>query len=252
MEKMLTEANKILRNFPDRIPGAMDIIKHETFGAKYCAVHVGAMHPQPVQIAKICAKRNYGDDASEEQIRNYVDTMHRLSNEAQKDVYSVLNFLYDTQNVREIRMEGVAGKVSSEKIQKEYDLTLDELSSSGYFKKEFEENDLESFRYLAGGDIVMALDRGLKITAGEDLKIRERWQGDFMSNKNDLSIIEDAREDYIIKGIAEGENVMAVFTFGMGHKFIRRINHWNKYNPNSKLSLIEILGKGPAELEKLI
>ena len=251
MEK-LTKANEILREFPRQIFGARDIIMHEIPGAKYCAVHVGAMHSQPVHIAEICARRCYGEDASEQQVRDYVNKSFKMANAAQRDVYRVLNYLYDNYGVREIIAEGVAREPPIEKIQEEYDKFLGELPSRGYFKKEFEEGNLEAFRYLVGGDILMGIEKGMKILPGEDLKIREVWQKDFMDGKNDLSIIEDAREDYMIRSIAGSKNVLSAFTFGMGHKFMGRINHWNKYNPNSKLSLIEIFGKGPSELEKLV
>ncbi len=233
LEERLSPANKELLDFPTKLPGAREVKKYMTPGAKYVLTHVRDHHD--VDEALRTSKRT----------RQYIDV--------QNDIYSSLNYLVENQGLTEVYLEGLDPK--DERLQYlniktgEEDIipASNRLAYLGKLKiKGCESNELNH----------IGIDAQERIEKGENIDPGVAWD----------AIFED-REDFALKTISESLDKLgrplAVMVYGCNHAWggyescgkeyfemaevakerstvKDNIHEWNKLHPDKKFSLIEV------------
>ncbi len=85
----LEQGNSVLFDFPDEIPGAKEIAKYITPGARYCLVHIKQSH--------------YKTNLSPK-------TLEKVKN-VQSDIYNIISYLHNNQEINEIYLEGITPSI---------------------------------------------------------------------------------------------------------------------------------------------
>lgn len=249
----ITRANEILRNFPDKLPGANEVRKYETPGAKYCLVHILSIH--------------YSEDAP--------DWANNLSRPVQDDIYETLSYLVDNYGLRDLYSEGVmpsieeffrkpgnVNKVSKCRGTEDFELIKTHSGLFFVMGDEKARKDSANERLASEGRINL---KATTTTVHETLARREKFTN-MILNIDEFGIaVMDSRENIALRFIAdsgyipsrEDEN-LAVIVFGGLHAFggkescgpnypmDGRISHrdniavWNRSHTN-KFSLIEVV-----------
>ena len=258
----VTQANKKLRDFPEKIKGAKSITKYETPGAKYTLVHLRQTHY--VDMGEELSLENIiKDDIG---YWNKIKDIYTKINNCQKDIYDILTELRENQNVSNIRSEGVMVRDfdnlnNKEALKNEYFSKLAELDKKNYFPESIEscfrtmnhlekyvkankpapfsttektlkdynnaKQNFEKFKYIAGSDFLLAIEDKLNILPAETLEAYD-------TNDNNI------REYALLEIISKNNNPLELTVYGAKHNFKDNIKKWNKENPNKKYSLIEI------------
>lgn len=127
LEGKLTKTNKLLRDFPVKIPGAVRVDRYETPEAKYCLVHIRQAHA-------------YSFKKFEE-----VEALERAWIIAtQKDIYRILDYLWERNNKQAIEVydEGYYPELAN--LDRFYYEVKKFGESTGKFSKIIEESNLLS------------------------------------------------------------------------------------------------------------
>jgi hypothetical protein len=228
-EGEITEANLILRDFPETIPGAAEVRKYETPDAEYCLVHIRDMH-----------SRDNSDEETKQRVR-----------EVQDDIYSILSFLRDKLSVYSVYGEGIIPE--AEELHK-YGGLLDAIESHPDLREELG----------ALGRVYM--DRKMVIRSSatyiaemvgrEEEELKASGRG-ILDNREDIALFMLADEDYFYYI----PNPLKILVFGGGHAFGGKVScgkdypmesrtsfkdniaWWNEWH-RDKYSLIEIVPNG--------
>jgi len=237
-----TVANKFLREFPYRIPGAIDIRKYETPDATYCLVHVRSYHRR-VGVA---------------------EEINKLTDPVQVDIYKIVSYLAENHDLRDVYFGGFL-----------LDMEKD-LNQPGEFERFFTGSVGKQARQQAGSVGLLALEGKIWVKATDtDLSFflgeREIWNGKApeilaLDNREDLLLQLIADEDFIFP---RNNKDIAVAVYGGSHAFggtesfgesynmegrtsyYDNIAYWNKWHTD-KFSLIEITPKSYDETDKKI
>lgn len=275
-----TEANRLLREFPNEISGAREVRKYKTGGAKYCLVHIKQIHY--VRFIK---------EESMKEVR-----------EVQTDIYNIVSELVNRGLTSDIYGEGVVDEEFEKKI------ITDRKGSDEILLKSFEKyrnirlgnyneainilelelrdeskinskypniNEAESYK----NDLKQRIIK-LKKLKDEEKELRsetEKSMNLYKSNKSALEkLVEEGKiklfaaetydanykgilakkgdSDYENKVLDDRENVLLdiigqrdlvfnVVVYGGAHNFLDNIEKWNIKNPDKKFSLVEIFPK---------
>lgn len=236
----LTEANIALRSFPEQLEGAGDIKKYETPDAAYCLVHILQAHLGPPYT---------------------VDNYQRITN-VEEDVYHILKQLASQGRVSEVHVEGLS-KAEEEFIRPQrMDAFVNEYLDRclRYAKIAVTPANREKFKYLGGGEFVLAKEISLKLSAAEKQEVFDKA---VVSPRFSCAVL-DAREDACLDVLTGYKGPVYTLVYGFAHSFAGtesftnykrggrpwsedNIHKWNDENPDKKFSLIEIV---PASLGK--
>lgn len=254
-----TEANLFLRNFPDAtsLPGAKEVRKYETPGAKYTLVHVlhghGPAFP-PLEFDEESfnnSERAIQQKASGRKTALYFSAI-------QRDVYNILDYLRKDESIQLEGAfdEGIHAEVSNPDIAFRAGKNMTgNFFSGGYLSKREMENLMQTdFRFLLGAARLHCIEGNLKILPGDDRGLVDAAR----FNPRDFKI-QEGREDASIRIMMNYERSCGVIIYGAFHAFggresfsdyvvgeIRLYNKdniacWNEQNPDRKISLIEVI-----------
>ena len=234
----LTEANKLLRDFPAKIQGAKKIDKYETPNASHCLVHL----------------RNVHNDFRKK-IEEIKPSERKEIIAVQKDNYKILNFLWTKNNQEpiEVYLEGTFPEL--EDIRK---------SLAGLIKLQLEAQKISREREFYFGAAQM-LEREGKIIIIPADTMDSITKATKAAEKNHFcKAVYDDREDLLLEKIAEKSKPLVLTVYGSCHawggkssfrnynfkgKFSLKDNifEWNEKHPDEKFSLIEITPKSLSE-----
>lgn len=233
----LIEANKLLRDFPAKIPWAKRIDKYETPNASHCLVHLRNVHND--------FRKKF--EEAESLIRNEIIAV-------QKDNYKILNFLWEKnyQEPIEVYLEGTFPEL--EDIRKTLaNLVLQSETIRVSSEKEF---------YFGATQILEKKGKVIILPADTMESITMATKA---AEKNSFcKAVYDDREDLLLEKIAEKSKPFALTVYGSCHawggkssfrnynfrgKFSLKDNiaEWNQKHPDGKFSLIEITPKSLVE-----
>lgn len=248
-----TEANRWLEEFPLQIPGAREIRKYRTEGAKHCLVHILQRHY--LFGLKTNKKR---EDFLTDDIKD-----------VQRDIYTILSYLIDNCSLKDVYDEGVVSENIDYydnmilKFWRKYEESLSpkaRLDKVQVVKKFQEDNHkfLERIGSIPGAVLRLALEKKVILKAAETIEVNKLINKDdkkwFPNEKN-----MDEREDALFKLIGDSGNSIGVVVYGGGHAWGGKqsfgesyslegriswkdnIYEWNLKNPNKKFSLIEVV-----------
>lgn len=248
MEK-LTEANKLSRDFPGKIPGARRVDRYETPGARYCLVQIRQVHPV---------------------LRKTIDELKTWEKAEviliQKDISKILTYLWE-RNLKtplEVYVEGIY--LESEEYcktlskEKKALLEINKTLAKDYLEK----TGGEEFYSQA----VFLLERERKVIILPAETLEGIIRAEIEIKKNRLSkVVLDNREDILLGKIAKNPPVLAITVYGSLHawggklsfrdyrtkakiSYKDNIAKWNKNHPDKKFSLIEITPENLIEIPK--
>lgn len=275
-----TLANKLLDDFPEKIPGAREIKKYKSSDAKYCLVHI--------------KQRHVIERSTEETIKNIC--------EVQDNIYSILSYLIDKKKLEHVYYEGVAvkeGKIQDDlntawrniekilnKIPKKENIILEEINEledklkddigiglefpnpeeaikyrnelrdkinilgeeelpkAKKIDEEYESRIIKNKRV----DAVRRLNQEnrLKIMGGETSEANGITSAlTFVDLNNPRNIIlftaaNEAREDILLDIISQNKDTMAVTVYGGVHNWLDNIESWNRSHNKERFSLITV------------
>jgi len=235
-KKDISKADEFLIDFPNCIPGAGRINKYLIPDSSYCLVHIRQVHP---------TENMFEDDKKE-------------VTKVQKDIYSILSFLIEKNNIKEVYQEGLGVEIEEEinrtKVIREirseeecFDATI-ELRHEGKLKLKGAETIRSYLTGIAAKDlfidsIVDSLRGTRKLKADSMLRCLKRYTDD--------------REDILLKIASKQTDPAVLCVYGGAHRWggkescgkdyplenqisTDNIAKWNLLNPHKKFSLIEI------------
>lgn len=250
-------ADELFDNFPLELPGAKRIRKHYAPGSAYCLVHIRQLHLAPVDI-----------DTPE--LRNLITSVH-------KDIYQILCYLTERNNVCEVHSEGISEKNLEEaqraymvfmehyEMLKKYEVHIgrvkellgknpDNEEIQAYLKKIQAEYELQAQTFgespsLLENHAVFRLyrEKKIKIKPSENDAISDDafflnrlfYEGK-ISRRTKERIVNEEREDAALEIISQDDSVMPVIVYGGGHDWTNNIRAWNSENPDKRFSLIVV------------
>ena len=252
LETRLTEANQILRDFPNSIPGAVKISKHPTPDAKYCLVHIRQVHHlNSTNFKKLFKKEGITDP---KEIRDRLTETYYYINEVQENIYHILNFLANNGISNEVYAEGITQEPVEGSLAVIYTTHRKDIANILWNIKELD------FRYVTGAEILLGLEKVIKVKPAETFELNIAALK--ATTYEELRDLHEKREDIVLELVSKQENPLAVMVYGGRHAWGGKksssvyyflndrkssrdnIAEWNKNNPNEKFSLIEILPKG--------
>jgi len=231
VKEEIIQEDKQFRNFPDKLNGAKEIKKYETPGAKYTLVHLRQKHYADSEdlIRAILAEGFSTDKCLPEARKSY-----REVNDVQKNIYSILEDLIGKGMLKEVYREGFfEEKRSLETWHKLYLNCIDDMKRVGVKKEEV--------KFAPGADILLALERKLKIKPAESRELNKKAMD--CHNEEEYNILKEKREDYIFHQASKEDSSYIFAIYGKEHDFSNNIEEWNKKYPDKKYSLIEIIPK---------
>jgi hypothetical protein len=221
----LSEANKDLADFPDRLLGAEKIVKYPFNDAKHCLVHIKQIHLNEHE--------------------NNIDKINDPSvAKNQRNIYNILNSLISIKKLNEVYSEGLTadykkGIENCKKEQKLENFLIDSdaqlaLYISGKLELLVAENpeDFNGAAYI--------LSEGLKVVKKGDK------QKAIVLNK-ELKRYQEKRENYVLELMDKQKDPLNVCVYGAAHDWKDNISEWNSKHPNDKFSLIEVYPYGLSE-----
>lgn len=238
IETSISKANQWLREFPEEVPGAREVEKYETPGARYSLAHIRVMHSRPFGY-KIPSKeeilsgrvklRKEGKIIDREDAVDLIKNSYSLVNRSQKNTYKILSFLNLGYSVTDVRMEGVFEEDDLEELNKNirylYNKDLDKLRKSGYFNPE----RMDNYMWIPGAAELMAMQGKIKLlpAESEEYERGERYN-------------EEGREDTLLETVSGQDKPYAVTVYGRGHNWKDNIERWNEEHPDKQFSLVEV------------
>lgn len=263
------EANKLLIDFPDKIPGAKSVNKYLIPEAKYCIVHIKQWHLREDLNMK---------EGHIKWIKNIQD-----------NVYNALSFMAENCNVKEVYSEGVTPdfegmvnlcakmhyRLNNSEINPDFIKDIPSKASDLEEIKRESPNvyecymDLEKkikydavYRLASEGKLkILSSEDYYTIKKAEEIDSKARGLGSYrwiFDKKNIIDTILENREDVFLDIASKQENPLAVVVYGAGHAWGGKkscgksydfkgrnsikdnIAEWNLKHPNKKFSLIEI------------
>ncbi len=246
------DVNKLLEEFPTQIPGAGEVRKYETNGARYCLVHVLQKHQTP---------KTRKENAEE-------------IKKIQEDIYTILSYLAEKQDISEVYTEGFADGDVETRISYDVQNFLErrkkllalssELSKDKKIGQKLDEeihdfNEryaslLKIFEKAHGALGRLFLEEKITLVPAEtsEAKILAR-------DRKNRELVTDNREDVLLELIAKSSDGLAFTVYGGAHawggeqsfgeayslkgreSYKDNIYEWNIKNPDKKFSLIEII-----------
>lgn len=239
-----TVANRLLREFPNEIPGAREVRKYRTEGARHCLVHILQEHYVDEERYR---RELISRGAEEERIADmYKKDMDNVRN-CQKDIYNILFYLISYKGLTEVYVEGhtLEDEAIINDIAKNVSLGLD----MGHRRALLDENTFKvgaACRLSFEGKIKL---RGAEIAGSEEFGLR-------LFNLYDPKI-QEKREDTLLTLVVKDNKPFSVVVYGLWHlvggkKSFNDYNRdsednkdniyeWNQRNSDKKFSLIEVI-----------
>jgi len=243
--EQVTDANRMLLDFPSEVPGARNVDKYLTPDAKYCLVHLRQAH-------KVKSDFLYSKYSKE----------RKKINEVQDDIKSILEYLIINENLQTIYYEGLpfgdeetiidslkdefskTGKYSLS-FSEYYDLhERDELEAIDRYleaienhnreniiiplaafidssienlrkyrdnlEQEVQENNVE---FVRSAGVELSIDGKLNIIGAEDCESHKKA----LSQSSLNEVVMDDREDALLNIISIQENPIALTVYGAAH-----------------------------------
>ena len=231
----ISEANYLLRNFPENLRGAKSITKYEVPGATHTIAHIKQMHyispdnysSQPGEtITEDISGRLMLKDLFNLDIQSPKESY--LETEIwQKNIALILIDLMTKKGIRQIRHEGITLEGYTRfHARAELSQRRHELSEAKFFSPEEFKRDI----YWTYGSSIILCDRaGLKLLPAD--------KGEYMDTSipfRQNEYILEPREDNLTKLIANGNDALSVVVYGAAHDLR------NNVDEHGRISLIEI------------
>lgn len=283
----VSKIEHFLKNFPITIPGARKVGKYGISNAKHCLVHILQEHKDDEfvrgqLISKVLKDRGYDEKSDrafikkvKNMLKNELILMDKGVEKVQRDIYSILSYLIDRYNIKDIYIEGL-DSMRADLFNRLSDLlTLEKtlikdigknskpLAELRKFLAELRKSkvySLVSSLEEEGGAAVLWKEGKIRVKATEKFGLNE--YPDLVANylREPVSMSEE-REDYVLMSVANNGDSIALVVYGGDHifggkktcgknynleerMFLRdNIYEWNKRNPDRKFSLIEVVPK---------
>lgn len=247
------EANELLINFPDKLPGAKSVNKYLVPGAKKVMVHIRQEH--------------YGQTPFRFQLKK----VERV----QREIKETLGYLIRYSGLRQVYREGLSPVFADLETRcAQINLYADRESRLENMKAEnpamyedyvfFEKTSVYDAVYQVAREVsgfkILSAEAVNTLSLAEDLRKRSNGMNSFKntSSSRAFDIIFENREDAFLEIAGKQDAPVAVVVYGAAHAwggeascgrryvFTRReskrdnIAKWNSIHPDNKFSLIEI------------
>jgi hypothetical protein len=263
----VTEANRFLRSFPEKLDREPKVIKCEVEGAQHCLVHILQSHyadPDKMEES-LLSDGVEPDNVLEEMLKTY-----QSINRVQRDIYHIIRDLLKRGIINEVYTEGLCekdrnhetwrdiyvvdrcnlariGLVGGEKQDGSADPRA-KLYMGDYYMRlfflyprsgnfEIESNE-ENVVYIPGADKLLSLEKRLHFKPGESEELNRLANSAVYADH--FAYLQKRREDYVLQLIANSEMPYSFVIYGGAHNFFDNIDVWNGKNSDNKLSLITI------------
>lgn len=244
-------ANKLLIDFPNKLPGAKSVHKYITPGARHCLVHVRYMH--------------WDTEASKSGLEEV--------KKVQAKVYNIVSHLIENHEVNKIYLEGLTPKTApifnvcagikyiSKNPESVYDPNFnDRVPEDLRDLESVEKNNpvlFESYSFLESIQdyhfmyrLASETDK-FEVLASEDvdtykksLKLKNLRKNPFWFIITELTgsfqKVMEERENHFLGISSRGESPLSVVIFGHYHRWENNIQKWNSQYPDYKFSRIEV------------
>lgn len=201
---------------------------HEPKNAKTTFIHLRQMHfngkdmgaekPESANLSKV--------------LRGYRDI-----NNIQRDIYFFLSDLRKI-GVNEIWAEGVTDFFFDQyNPAEEYSSIFLHLSKSRLF------NETDSYKFIPGADLLLAICTDYKIIPAEDFYLHERAVLSIETRSCVYKNVLKDREDYLVAKVANSGKPYVFSIYGGEHSFLDNVILWNIKNPGKEISFIELTPK---------
>ena len=234
LEKKLT-ANEMLRDFPDEIMGAKEVVKYEVPDAEYCLAHLRQTHDG--NVGEFVNKSNIPEQDKEITTK----LIYMQVNQVQKEIYNILKEVNKKQGISDIYLEGLLPNhvdLVRNSPKEVYQIYLNEFIERGVFDPKTEE---ANYFFIPGGALALNCQGKINLCAAESedtykfAKIAKNLPEGEIKDK----FLKTMREDALIDIVAKDGNPFALTVYGSDHNFKDNIEKYNSENQN-KFSLIEI------------
>ena len=237
----ITEANKLLREFPTEIPGAINVKKYEVPGALQTFVHIQQRHyVDPNNLRSELMKERDSSEIGKllftlgpEQQKLFTRAGYNMTENVQKNIGLIFTNLGVTMGINSVRAEGVSRENFS-RVDALANLVhrLNQLEKSGIY----EPNEIGGEVYwAAGSEFVLGFGAGLKLLPASSDVIEQGLNG-----PDRQRIIYEPRENYVVGLVGQSTDPICLVLYGAGHDFKNNVDQWNFDNPGDKMSLIEV------------
>jgi len=276
----ITKANRLLLDFPDKIPGALSIDKYLTPKAEYCLVHIYQRHLHP----------------------DFPENKPKVK-KVQDNIYLILSYLINNNNLSMVYGEGIndfnISRLEIERayfylqefiprndiLEKKVKKTLDKWGPEEWlldkwgpeeWLREFYIRDRNQIKETLSYNAVNRLyfEGKIEIRPAEEQETQRNadlamfFLGENLKiantnipapRKEFLCGVMDDRENALLRIISEQENSLCVTVYGGAHAWGGKkscgrvyslkgrtslednLKKWNEKNPDKKFSLIEVL-----------
>jgi len=257
-----TNAEKALRQFPDRIHGAVRVDKYPVEGARHCLVHIKTFHHstkgQKDKIRKSFEElRNRGID-TEFDVEKYLELADEYAYLAYENIGKIIDHLRRTIPIEEIYIEGVSveGEQEIDKLSKMAAELWEREKEVAAFGEDEESKKVSRIIYYS---LLKETCYGrLKVRGTETRRIMEETDsimkpeyvdklisGEADRKKDEKMLTED-REDAALEIVSQNGADIAVLPYGGVHSWQDTIKRWNSSNPSRMFCLIEVLPQSSA------
>ena len=184
---------------------------------------------------------NYTGDIKEF-FRGLYDKQFREVNNVQKDIFESLMFLKNAYGMTNVRGEGVNSETTRENLKLNMSIRYDLMIREGFIDPE-NQDSVKEYGFVVGGYETLVKLGKLDLLPSENKEIYEkalriRKVGGF--NSDEFKIIQEQRENELLKIISKSDSSYSIVVYGGNHDFRNNINEWNIKNPENKFSLIEL------------
>ncbi len=265
----IIDPNEWLQKFPEKIPEAKSVEKHEVPDSRYVLVHIRQTHSISDELIKHGLRRsNYR--ATQSAIRKSREQINKLVAESQRNIYRIAYYLNNHLGVEEFYPEGLTQEERG-KIIKRYYAYRQELENyearirmqrRRYVAVSYRRfgNSAEAEAYREAGNVIwrrrekvaaydfvpgallkLAYEGYITLLAAENKKVHSRALDILMEEyPGCFNEAQKARRMNLLRIIAGDERSYAVTSWGANHDFRDVIEEWNEANPEEKFSYIRI------------
>lgn len=239
----ITKANRLLMDFPERIPGAKKIDKYPIPGARYCLVHLRQHHLGEGNISRKERKQVIKDQEHVYSILSYLIDNHGLD--------SVYDEYFSKENVGE---DGVPSEITTLMLN----MKLNGKNTDAY----------KDAKYVLDATMNYGATERLAIEGRLKIKPAETAAGYHLLPELGEKEEMDGREDIAFELLSKEQGPLFVVVYGAGHawggkescgpdyslelrvSYKDNLTEWNKKHPDKKFSLIEIAPYGALWIEE--
>ena len=221
----LSEANKDLADFPDRLPGAGKIVKYPFNDAKHCLVHIKQIH--------LNEHENNIDKIKDPSVaRN------------QRNIYTILKSLISIKRLNEVYSEG---------LTVDYKKGIENCKKGPGIENFLIDSDAQLALYASGKLELLVAENpedfnGAAYILSEGLKaVKKGDKQKAIVLNEELNRYQEKRENYVLELMDKQKNPLNVCVYGAAHDWKNNISEWNSKHPNDKFSLIEVYPTGLSE-----